>query len=202
MLRPFFSYYGSKWRIGARYPAPCGDTVIEPFAGSAGYSLRWHWKQVVLYDSDSMICGLWDYLIRVPESEIMSLPLVGPGEHLDGFPGLCPEARTLIGFWLQRGGSRPGSMRSPWSDPLGREFPNQWWGEGVRSRIASQLGSIRHWKIGHSSYADVPDHVGTWFVDPPYAGAAGSRYRHGSSGIDYGDLGLWCRARRDLVVVC
>jgi hypothetical protein len=38
-LRPFFSYYGAKWGLGRHYSAPAHWTVVEPFAGSAGYSL-------------------------------------------------------------------------------------------------------------------------------------------------------------------
>jgi hypothetical protein len=32
MLRPFFPYYGSKWSLAKRYPAPRYDRIIEPFA--------------------------------------------------------------------------------------------------------------------------------------------------------------------------
>jgi hypothetical protein len=39
-VRPFFSFFGSKWRVAPHYPAPERDLIIEPFAGSAGYSLR------------------------------------------------------------------------------------------------------------------------------------------------------------------
>lgn len=31
-LRPFWSYYGGKWRIAERYPRPAFDRIIEPFA--------------------------------------------------------------------------------------------------------------------------------------------------------------------------
>lgn len=39
-LHPFFPYYGSKWSLGPLYPAPRHDRIIEPFAGSACYSLH------------------------------------------------------------------------------------------------------------------------------------------------------------------
>ena len=33
-LRPFFSYYGGKWRSAVKhYPAPEFDQIVEPFAG-------------------------------------------------------------------------------------------------------------------------------------------------------------------------
>lgn len=40
-LKPFFTYFGGKYRIAPRYPKPQYNTIIEPFAGSAGYSLRY-----------------------------------------------------------------------------------------------------------------------------------------------------------------
>jgi len=41
MLRPFWRYYGGKWRAAPRYPAPRHDLIIEPFAGAAGYAMRY-----------------------------------------------------------------------------------------------------------------------------------------------------------------
>lgn len=42
ILRPFFTYFGAKWRAAPHYPPPTHPTVIEPFAGAAGYALRHH----------------------------------------------------------------------------------------------------------------------------------------------------------------
>jgi hypothetical protein len=39
VLRPLFGLYGAKWRLAGRLPSPEHDDVVEPFAGSAGYSL-------------------------------------------------------------------------------------------------------------------------------------------------------------------
>lgn len=89
-LKPFFSFYGGKWRAAPRYPAPEHSTIIEPFAGSAGYSVRHHEQNVILYEIDPVIAGVWDYLIHAKESEIMSLPASVP--HVKGF-ALPQEAR-------------------------------------------------------------------------------------------------------------
>ena len=40
MLKPFWRYYGGKYRAAPAYPPPRLGTIVEPFAGSAGYSLR------------------------------------------------------------------------------------------------------------------------------------------------------------------
>lgn len=74
-LQPFFSFFGGKWRVGLRYPAPMYPTIIEPFAGGAGYSVRYSDRQVVLYDADPIIAGLWSYLIKVSPAEVLALPL-------------------------------------------------------------------------------------------------------------------------------
>jgi site-specific DNA-adenine methylase len=59
-------YYGGKWRAALRYPIP-RSTVVEPFAGAAGYSLRWAQQgfrfDVHLYDLDERVAALWRYLV-------------------------------------------------------------------------------------------------------------------------------------------
>jgi len=34
-LRPFWCYFGGKWRAAPHYPAPMHPTIVEPFAGAA-----------------------------------------------------------------------------------------------------------------------------------------------------------------------
>jgi hypothetical protein len=68
--------------------------------------------------------------------------------------------------------------------------------------VAEQVPLIKHWTVIHGRYHDIADVEATWFIDPPYFGKAGSHYKHGSDGIDYADLGLWCRSRRGQVMVC
>ena len=54
MLRPFFNFYGGKWRAAPHYPAPRYARVVEPFAGAAGYSTRHHDRDIVLDRIDPM----------------------------------------------------------------------------------------------------------------------------------------------------
>ena len=70
VLRPFFGYYGGKWRDTPRlYPPPEHNTIVEPFAGSAGYSLRFpRTPRVILYEKDPIVAGVWQYLIGVKPS--------------------------------------------------------------------------------------------------------------------------------------
>lgn len=56
-LSPFFCYYGGKWRAALKYPKPAFAKVIEPFAGAAGYSLRYPHLDVTLYEIDPVVFG-------------------------------------------------------------------------------------------------------------------------------------------------
>jgi len=196
-MKPFFSYYGSKWRSIPLYPSPRHETIVEPFAGSASYSVRNARHRVILVDSDPVICGVWDYLIRASPDDILRLPDVETStDELE----VGQEARWLIGFWLNRGVQRPQKRPSRWMRDGIR--PGSFWGERVRHTIASQVKAIRHWKVCNGSYEDCPV-VGpaTWFVDPPYR-VAGRHYVHGSKGIDFRALGEWCRNLPGQTIVC
>ena len=192
-LRPFFSFYGGKWRIAPKYPAPQHDTIIEPFAGSAGFSLRYPHKQVLLYDIDPKICAVWDYLITAKESEILALPLLQESDHIDDFD-LPDEAKWLVGFNLNNGSSQPKNKPSFFS------IHNKQWSEKKKSRIASQQQHIRHWRIKNNPYWEAPDIEAHWFIDPPYNNKAGSYYKF--SDVDFLHLSNWCKSRVGSVVVC
>jgi len=193
-LRPFFSYYGGKWRAAPRYPSPEHTLIVEPFAGSAGYATRHHDRHVLLVEADETIAALWKYLIRVPSYEIRSLPL--DVESTDSLK-VAEEARSIIGFWLNHGASSPRKRPSAWMRSGIR--PGSFWGEEVRARIAWQVDQIRHWRLRHDTYAHVDGYRATWFVDPPYA-KAGKHYRH--SVVDFDHLSRWCRDRSGQVIVC
>ena len=199
-LRPFFSYFGGKWRTAKHYPAPRQDLIVEPFAGSAGYSVRHPHKAVILNDLDPVVCGTWDYLIRAPEEEILSLPeWDGTWATTDDIK-IPQEARWLIGWWINKGSSRPGKTPTTWMrsvPPTGENF----WGAGIKARIARQQQFIRHWIVTSKDYSDLPNLDATWFIDPPYQ-EAGKEYKHGASGIDFSELGAWCSSRNGQAIVC
>jgi len=194
-LKPFFCYYGGKWRAAKRYPAPVYDTIIEPFAGAAGYSTRYSHKNIILCDTDPVICGVWDYLINVSEEELIALPSVVV--HIDDL-NVIQEAKWLIGFWLNKGTTQPKKSPSIWM----RQglAPNSWWGEGLQKKLATQLASIRHWKIINGTYESLLDTEATWFVDPPYQGEAGKKYKFQFTA--FSELADWCKNRQGQVIVC
>lgn len=143
-LVPFFCYYGGKWRSAPRYPVPEHDTIIEPFAGAAGYSTRYSDRRVILVERDPVVAALWRYLVRVSPAEIRLLPDVPDGATTDDL-SICPEARALVGFWLNKGASSPRKSPSAWMRSGIR--PASYWGQAVRERLASQVEYIRHWQI-------------------------------------------------------
>jgi site-specific DNA-adenine methylase len=199
-LRPFFGYYGGKWRDTPRnYPAPRFETIVEPFAGSAGYALRHHQKKVVLCERDPQIAAVWRYLLKATPDEIRAIPDLPRDGTVDDL-SVAEEAKWLVGMWLNRAIARPRKSPSKWMRSNVR--PGSFWGERVRNTIAQQLDAIRHWSLleGDYSLCEV-DGPATWFIDPPYQ-LAGKHYRFGSSEIDFRFLAQWCRSRDGQVIVC
>lgn len=199
-LRPFFGFYGGKWRDAIKhYPEPQYATIVEPFAGSAGFSLRYAARNVILCEVDPVLAGVWKYLIRVKVKEILSIPDLGPDESVDDLK-IVQEAKWLVGLWLNRGTASPRKKPSKWMRDGIR--PGSFWGERVRQTIASQVEHVRHWRIHNCSYEDYQTPLkATWFIDPPYQ-EQGKHYKFGSDQIDYVALAKWCRSRPGQVIVC
>lgn len=197
-LRPFFSYYGSKFRLAPRYPKPEYPKLVEPFAGSAAYSCLHHQRRVELYDNNPEVAALWRYLIRVNGSEIRRIPDLGPEESIDDLVGVPEEARLLVGFWLNKGTAHLCRRAGGWMRT--GKYANQFWGPVIRERVAAQVDHIRHWRVGGEDYRQAGHEEATHFVDPPYQGPKG-RYYYGRN-IDYEALAHWCRSLRGQVMVC
>jgi site-specific DNA-adenine methylase len=185
-----FSYYGSKSKLAHRYPAPKHDTIIEPFAGAAGYSLygdNWQ-KNVILYDAYPKIFKVWEYLINATEGDIEALPDLKPGDKVTDFNLTEPE-RWLIGFSINRGSSCPKVTASQRSDGL-----------TYKRYIIENLHKIKHWKVFGTSYETIPNQAATWFIDPPYQKAG--KYYFGHNHMDFDKLSAWCKDRLGQVIVC
>jgi hypothetical protein len=195
-LNGFFLYFGSKSQLAHRYPAPLHETIIEPFAGSAAYSVRHHHKRVILVEKDPVVAALWRYLIAVSPRELLALPELEQGQRVEDLD-CCQEARWLIGRWIDYGAKAPASKRTPWA----AENVHGSWGRTVRARLAGQVEKIRHWRIIEGDYRDAPEMRATWFVDPPYQ-RGGRQYVVSSADLDFTQLGAWCRERQGQVIVC
>ena len=198
-LKPFFGYYGGKWRAALRYPAPVHDTIVEPFAGSAGYAMRYPDRRVILVEKFPIIAEMWRFLIEASPEDIRRIPCV---DSTNDLPSWVPAGgRSLVGFAMNGAVTAPRrNLSGGWRKlrELGRKHAG--WSEAQRERVASQVGRIRHWQIIEGDYAEAPDIEATWFVDPPYNNKAGSYYVHAD--VDYGPLASWCQSRRGQVLVC
>lgn len=207
-LSPFFSYYGGKWRSACHYPPPKYDTIIEPFAGAAGYSTRYHDRKVILVEKNPKIAGLWAYLIKANAEEIRGIPLIEPGQAVADLNLACQEQGWLIGMAMNPGGAAPRLTRGKAWTGANYDAGNKMnmWSVAFRERVAQQVQHIRHWKVYEDSYQNLEQqdrvHPATWFIDPPYQGSLGKGYSCGSKGIDYGHLSHFCQTRSGQVVVC
>lgn len=196
-MRPFFPFYGSKWNMSRYYPTPSYGTVIEPFAGGAGYSTFYGVSVARLFDKDPIVAGLWQYLINVSPNEILALPdMPEVGDSVDNY-NIPQEAKWLIGFWLNRGSATPKKSRTAYSARTDKAQLN--WSPRAKERIAGQLGAIRDWTMTEGTFTDAPDIEATWHIDPPYVDK-GRYYRYPFT--EYGTLANWSRDRQGQVMVC
>jgi len=77
-----WSYYGSKSKVVDLYPTPKFDKIIEPFAGSARYSLKWFDRDILLVDKYDVVVNLWRWLQQCSENDILKLPELERGKSL------------------------------------------------------------------------------------------------------------------------
>lgn len=184
-----FYYYGRKKQIAKHYPAPSYDSIVEPFAGSAAYSLFGsHWRRdVVLIEKDQRVAQVWKWLIEEATPEkIKRLPDLKVGEKSSEFLHII-HAATKMAFKYKTIKVTPVLERN--------------W-EISKRVMAADLHKIKHWRLICGDYSVAPDIEATWFIDPPYKSAPGTGYNHGSASIDYVQLGQWALQRRGELIFC
>ena len=189
---PLFKLFGSKWSASKHYPAPEYDTIVEPFAGSAGYSLRHYHKSVILAEKNEHVYNLWNWLINdATEDDIRSIPLnLKEGMDIREL-GMSDGQNLLLKNWQRTNNVGNCWTISPWGNKPGQ------WTESTRSRVAEQFQYIKHWKVYKDSKDVYNSSESTWFVDPPYF----ANYKYKTT-VDYEDLGRTCSNLRGQVIVC
>lgn len=192
-----FPYYGAKHRLARFYPAPQHDTIIEPFAGAAGYSSYWMQqpsiRRVVLIDADQFVIDLWRRLLTMTADEVRDAILTA-----------AQQQRTTEPLLAMNGGSSSierAHRQYPESvtDRMRADAPK------LVRRICRVLPYLHKVEPMLGTYADAPDEQATWYIDPPYKPydtLAGALYVHSAAGIDFDHLADWCRTRRGQVMVC
>lgn len=191
-----WSYYGSKANVVDLYPRPLFNKIIEPFAGSARYSLKYFENEIILVDKWPVIIDIWKFLQECSPKDILSLPNVPAGKTLDDYDFDCQSAKKLMGFIVQYGVSTPGLTPSPMKLKYRPNFI-----EFSKRRIANDLYKIKHWKFQCSDYSFIENQNATWFVDPPYQ-HGGHKYAMSSLKINFDHLSKWCRSLSGQVMVC
>jgi site-specific DNA-adenine methylase len=183
-----FSYYGSKSKIVGKYPQPVYDKIIEPFAGSARYALKYHDREVVLYETYHKVYEVWKYLIKASMRDILALPDLEIGDDIREHKYLSDAERWLIGYQLQRGNARPGCIvnaRCNWNRD--------------KIRIANTVDRVKHWEIRNESGVDADWGVATVFCDPPYMV---QKHGYTDGAVDYVGLSNKILASDSHVIVC
>ncbi len=211
---PLFKYFGSKYRSSKYYPAPRYPLIIEPFAGGAGYSLRYREHNVLLCDIDREVIDLWAWLIAADPKEIAAMPVTGlvTGQDIRTL-GLSDGAAQLMRRWQRTGHCSSWTIsnittgESAWcaEHGVGQAGGNTgMWHRNTRDYLVVAVEEIRHWSAVCESYENLPLVEATWFIDPPYdnTGKDGLRggYKHGK--VDYSRLAEWCRSLPGQVIVC
>lgn len=191
-----WGYYGSKSKIIDSYPAPKYGKIIEPFAGTAQYSLKYYDRDVTIVDKYEVITRIWQWLQKCSPSDITGLPRLKFGENVDDFKWDCDEAKWLVGFIIVGAPSQPKKTASRWKTII---RPNTQ--DYKLKMISESLHKIRHWKVINGGYEDLANEEATWYIDPPYQ-HGGQYYRYGNKNIDFGKLAVWCKSRNGQVMVC
>jgi site-specific DNA-adenine methylase len=184
-----FYYYGRKKQIIKHYPNPNYDIIIEPFAGSAAYSLHgdnWQ-KKVILIEKDAKVAAIWKWLIEEATlEEIKKLPDLKVGDRSSEFLHII-HAATKMAFHFKTIKVTPVLARN-WE---------------ISKRVfLSNLHKIKHWKMICDDYSKAPNVEATWFIDPPYQGESGMGYRHSSQFLDYQKLAQWALNRKGEIICC
>lgn len=197
---PLFKWFGSKWLSSKTLPAPKYDSIVEPFAGGAGYSLRHCEKRVTICESDPHVYQLWVWLTHggATQSNILDIP-IGVKEGTDiRTLGLSQGQQLLLKTWQRTNNVGDCWTISPWGNKPGQ------WTANTRARVASEFEAVKHWQVWDDAY--VPLRMGsrqadnsTWFLDPPYE--FNYQYRSKSK-IDYVELAKLIRNLHGQKIVC
>jgi len=186
-----WSYYGSKSKIVNLYPPPKYGKIIEPFAGTARYALKYFDRDILLVDKYDIVIEIWHYLQQASPKDILSLPITKRGDKIEKY-NLSQVEKNLLGFIATGAVGRPRKTVS-----LFGEYSHG--NQNVYKRIASNLYKIKHWKIIQGEYLDIENQEATWFIDPPYQ-VGGYEYKHHE--LDYASLSDWCLSRSGQIIVC
>ena len=195
-----FYYYGAKTKTASKYPKPRYRIVVEPFAGSAGYSVyhlrRGNIDGAILIEKDPRVVELWQRLLAMSPAEVLALTPPPIDEWTDDYLWMAPATSSalnrVVGYRFSK---RAAAVSQSMLNRIAKVLPH------VQGKIIVMQGD----------YRTAPDIEATWFIDPPYQTrnddlplARGNGYAMGCDALamDYSKLGEWCRTRRGQTMVC
>jgi len=176
------------------YPPPKYGKIIEPFAGSARYSLKYFDRDITLVDKYDNVIKVWKWLQECSKDDILKLPSLkslGRGFDLRTLE-LCDGALLFLGFNAGIASTSPRFKISPFAAEQ----------NGMQTyikRVANNLWKIKHWKIELGCYTEINNAEATWFIDPPYQHGG---HAYVENEIDFKQLSNWCRNRIGQIIVC
>lgn len=162
-----FHYFGGKSLILHLYPPPLFDVIIEPFAGSAAYSLFYlhRCKRVILVEKAHEIAEVWRFLLSDEAAAWIEQlpPYARIGDKVEDYlPNGAPEGLRYLAFLFNfsgkpRGGKRIHSISArTWNLQRGKAL-----------RFARDPAKARI-ELIEGDFAQAPQLTATWFIDPPY----------------------------------
>jgi site-specific DNA-adenine methylase len=194
-----FLYYGGKRRLAEVYPPPSYDTIIEPFAGGAGYAM-YHLRsvrRVILVEKDERVVDTWERLLAMSRAELVAFPTPVAGDDTSDFLVMTSAQSNAIA----------GCKRMTVTPRMPQAFEQM--RRGMLAVLEEAQAKV---EIHCGDYTSAPDLEATWFIDPPYQVegsngtplSRGRGYRRGSNAttLDYGALGEWCQQRQGQRIVC
>lgn len=173
--------------------------MVEPFAGSAGYSVYHLVKKnidgAILVEKDPRVVELWHRLLSMTPAQVLALQPPAPGEYTKDFLWMTLAASNALA-----------------------KIPG--YGFSVRAAATAQTMLVRIAKLLphvqgkviliEGSYERAPNIPATWFIDPPYQSTGlhplsrGNGYAAGcdTDAIDYRHLARFCQTRHGTTIVC
>lgn len=190
-----FDYYGGKASLARFYQCPRHALIVEPFAGSAMYSM-YHLSRnrnlsALLVEKNPSVCKAWEWLRTQTAEGLLKMPIVKAGEKTSDFFIMNSAASTASLNCKQMTVTERMEIRQP----------SMW------RKMARLLWVLPRVEVRCCSYEEIEDLEATWFIDPPYQqnGEAllGNGYAKGcrARDLDFCKLSDWCRTRRGQVIV-
>lgn len=187
-------YYGSKGGIINFYPPPKYGKIIEPFAGTARYALKYFDRDILIVDEYDVMIKIWKWLQLCSPQDILKLPRLKEAERVSDYKLDCEEAVLLMGFLVGKNVQSPKNKASARATTQRPKHINY-----QIKKIAGNLYKIKHWNIVLGSYQGIDNFEATYFIDPPYQVGG---YVYKKHKIDYKELAEWCRSRNGQVIAC